>query len=269
VAVYLPGFPENEEFEFTCTTAYLVNLGTGGVASLSLAFSIFMIVAYCRRVRRYRDFRQVFNHDDTEPLLPPQPSTSNSKRWTSERSATPSATPLASPSAPPSATPSATPSSAAPVKTNIIKKKPTSSKLPETKAKTNVEPTHSQPSVSRTNQNATNVSPTNPLPSCSTSTYQAPLPAKKQKKSWLSNLFSKKTDVDELRPANVDVTVNIVKESKNTKQKAKKSKKITVPIDNKVEVGEHRVTLEDCPNCPEDSEDENELARPPNENKPG
>jgi hypothetical protein len=33
-------------------------------------------------------------------------------------------------------------------------------------------------------------------------------------------LFLKKTDADESRPANVDVTVNIVKESKNTKQKA-------------------------------------------------
>ncbi len=82
-------------------------------------------------------------------------------------------------------------------------------------------------------------------------------------------MFKKKTDVDESRPADVDVTVNIIKESKNTKQKAKKSKKITVPIDNNAEVREHRVTLEDCPNCPKDSEDANELTRPPNENKSG
>jgi hypothetical protein len=101
--------------------------------------------------------------------------------------------------------------------------------------------------------------------------YQALLPAKKQKKSWLSNLFLKKTDADESRPANVDVTVNIVKESKNTKQKAKKLKKVTVPIDSEAAalIQEHQVTLEDCPNCPEVSEDERELKRPPNENKPG
>ena len=239
-------------------------MGTGGVASLCLAFSIFMIVAYCRRIRRYRDFRHVFNHDETEPLLPPssQPSTSssNTKRWTSEKSATPSSTPSAMPSATPSATPFATPASE-PVKT-----KPTSTKSPKTpsteKSKPNEKPTHSQP----TNQNVTNISPTNPLPSCSTSTYQAPLPAKKEKKSWLSNLFSKKTNVDESRPADVDVTVNIVKESKNTKQKAKKSKKVTVPIDN---TAEHRVILEDCPNCPEESEDKEKLIRPPNKNNPG
>jgi hypothetical protein len=79
--------------------------------------------------------------------------------------------------------------------------------------------------------------------------YQAPLPAKKQKKSWLSNLFSKKPDADESRPANGDVTVNIVKESKNTQQKAKKLKKVTVPIDSKAEasIQEHQVKLEDCP----------------------
>ncbi len=84
-------------------------------------------------------------------------------------------------------------------------------------------------------------------------------------------MFSKETDAVESRPANVDVAVNIVKESKNTKQKAKKLKKVTVPIDNEAEalIQEHRVTLEDCPNCPEDSEDERELKRPPNENKPG
>jgi hypothetical protein len=48
-------------------------------------------------------------------------------------------------------------------------------------------------------------------------------------------------------------------------------KKVTVPIDNEAEalIQEHRVKLEDCPNCPEDSEDERELKRPPNENKPG
>ncbi len=235
-----------------------------------------MIVAYCRRIRRYRDFRQVFNHDETEPLLPPssQPSTSssNTKRWTSEKSATPSATlsatPSATPTAKPTATPSATPS-ATPAP-EPVKTKPTSTKSPKTpsteKSKPNEKPTHSQPSSSRTNQNATNDSPTNPLPSCSTSTYQAPLPAKKEKKSWLSNLFSKKTNVDESRPADVDVTVNIVKESKNTKQKAKKSKKVNVPIDN---TAEHRVTLEDCPNCPEESEDKEKLIRPPNKINPG
>ena len=56
VAVYLPEFPLTEEYEFSCTIAYLTNVGTGSACLLLVLITVVIIGAYCRRVRRDRDF---------------------------------------------------------------------------------------------------------------------------------------------------------------------------------------------------------------------
>ena len=236
VAVYLPGFPATEEYTFTCTAAYFINLGMGGIATLSVLVAGVMVGVFVRRVQRDGMYnRQVFREDRESNNTPSTSRNQERKELLAPKKVKP-----------------------------IIKPNVTENIFPSPPLQSATNPHYippSPPTNKKTNQNSEKepLLSTNEKPSCSSSIYQAPQVTKKQKNRF-SSWFAKKPTEEKEKDARVDVSVNIVKEAKDSKKKGKKSsKKIEVPIDNS---SEQTVTIEDCPNCPEDSEDENELQRP-------
>ena len=59
VAVWLPGFNPDEEYEFRCTTSFMINAGMGLFSFVCFTITIIFIGAYCRRVRRENAYRRI------------------------------------------------------------------------------------------------------------------------------------------------------------------------------------------------------------------
>jgi len=56
VAVYLPGFPRDEEYEFNCVHPYFASIGLGTAFLLTLVTLIILLVAYMRLARKSNNY---------------------------------------------------------------------------------------------------------------------------------------------------------------------------------------------------------------------